>query len=97
MLVGAQGECLWHQVPAHSLNQGRVAPGARAYDFSVCDACRTAPEGLSDFINLVHALYRFEAEEGLKLLHHAGAHMGLKKGAQVVAAAQNTGMGRGTA
>jgi exodeoxyribonuclease V alpha subunit len=85
LLVGEHGECLWNGREPLGQSRNSWHLEREPYEFSVCGACRTAPEGLSKLVSLIHALYRTLPENGLRLLSTAGDCMGLK-GARVVAA-----------
>jgi exodeoxyribonuclease V alpha subunit len=78
VLVGEHGECLWDGTrPLGEARTGWHLERA-PYDFSICENCRTAPDGLSELVSLIHALYRSRPELGLQLLRIAGEGMGLR-------------------
>jgi RecD/TraA family predicted helicase len=88
ILVGEHGECLWDGTGPLGEARAGWHLEREPYNFSVCDACRTAPEGLPDLITLIHALYRSRPEKGLQLLHTAGERMWLKGSRAVLAGAE---------
>lgn len=87
MLVGEHGECLWDGTGPLAEARAGWHLERVPYDFSVCERCRTAPEGLSELVALIQALYQSQPEKGLQVLHIAGERMGLKASLVVSAGA----------